>query len=428
MSLQDLITVTWGRDANAQVRSESIRTLDRNVRLLWRAIQELSGTEVREPSRRVVHTARALPALLTHQGTVRLVYDAGLGTLFTQTMTVLNHPQREEVLDALLMRVASVRRISSGQLTVAAALARQAAELLEHNPIRIGLEDAESAFELAAAVGLQEMFAVAHELLHYLEVADSAAFVSLRDEVLARLEFFKDHLLDDRELAYAHDVGAKRPEGYERHQAGVEPDSWWYAPRFEVSPARPTGPVAEGMWALFDRVLRDERLLTEVTCDVLAALACTIFAQRGNGWNPLLAAASSALSLATLGLVVDIDRRATGAESSDTDASGFGEWELRLVALRVLVADAAGEAVEDSDDRPTVAELADAMRRAVGLHDGVLRVRLGDYDTWPSDPDPETQPHAELLLQAGFLNLRPDPRGPAQREREERWWMEAALR
>lgn len=322
------------------------------------------------------------------------------------TFKLLTEPQHDRVVDALLLRIAAVRRVCAGHLATAAALAAQAEQILRVHPPRDYLEDAESAFHTWVAVAMQEQFAVAHELLHYLEVADPAAFTRQRAQVSERLQAASKTLTAGSVLGTAHNVGLHRPTGYRRHCAGVEPYNWWYAPRFDNPPPLTSEPVHEVLSALAERVERERGLLTELTCDVVAATACAMFAQRGNGWTPLQAAASSALALSTLGLVVDMDRRSPlGAPGSGDEQ--FGEWELRLGGLRVLLADAVRADVLDSDGAPTPAEVADAMRRATGLYDAVLRTRYTRLDTWPTTAAPPTGSSGnELLLSAGFLNLR----------------------
>jgi hypothetical protein len=414
----------WGRDAYTGVTSESRRTLDRDVRLLWRSVQALSGTSAREPTSSVVHTARALPALLRHQGAVRLVYDAGLGTFFSQTFRFLREPQHERAVDALLLRIAAVRCVCAGDMGAAAALAAQAEQFLRAHPVRSDfLEDAESAFETWVGVAMQEQFAVAHELLHYLEVTDPAAFARLRAQVRERLHAASATLAESSALATAHDVGVDRPTDYARARAGVEPHTWWYASRFSNPPPLNSQPLHEVLSALNEQVEHDQGLLTEITCDVVAATACALFAQRGNGWTPLLSAASSALALATLGLVVDMDRRSPLTPPRSGDRR-FGEWELRLGGLRGLLPDAVSTGAPEPATAPTTAEVADAMRRATGLYNAVLRTRYECLDTWPTTAAlPSGAGRRKLLVVAGFFNLRPDGRGTHQREQEEQeWW------
>ncbi|HVX69711.1 MAG TPA: hypothetical protein VHA79_08485 [Mycobacteriales bacterium] len=418
MSIRELIETTWGTDAERDLSLRSRQDLERNVRMLWPTIKKFSGSGAPEPPSSVVHTARALPALLQHSGATQLVYDAGLGTLFSQTFKVLNDPQHEQVIDALLLRIAAVRRVCGGYLGTAVVLAAHADQILRVHRVRDYIEDAESAFETWVGVAMQEQFAVAHELLHYLEAADPASFDRLREQVLDRLRTASNLSETDPALASAHDIGRERPTTYGRHHAGVEPDSWWYAPRFDSQPELAAGKVVPVLPDLAAVAARDRRLLTELTCDVFAATACSIFAQRGNGWTPLQSAAASVLALATLGLVLSLDRQAAAAPAGQGDRT-IDEWEFRQCGLRVLLAEAVGAEVADPAMAPTPAEVADVMRRAIGMYNGVIARRVALLNTWPANDERSAHPSpSRLLTGAGFLNLRADPRGQAQRERE----------
>jgi len=135
----------------------------------------------------------------------------------------------------------------------------------------------------------------------------------------------------------------------------------------------------------------------------------------------LLSAASSVLALATLGLVVDMDRRSPRTPPGPGNRQ-FGEWELRLGGLRGLLPDAVSTGAPQPAAAPTTAEVADALRRATVLYNAVLRTRYACLDTFPTTAAlPSGAGRNNLLVAAGFLNLRADPRGPYQREQEERW-------
>lgn len=420
MPFAELIAGRWGPHATAGITPATKQALGRDAFQLWRTVQALTGSTAPGPTASAVHTARALPTLLRHQGATRLVYDAGLGTLCTQTFKLLNDPQHHLVVDAFLLRIAAVRRVCTDHRDTAAALAAQAEQILALHPPRDYPEDAESAFETFLAVKMQEQFAVAHELLHHLEVADPPAFHRLSRHVLKQLRECVDDLAHDPALRAAHDEGNPRPTDHDRHRAGVEPDSWWHAPRFDPPPTAAPDRVEPVLAALVGQARRDTRLLTEVTCDIVAATACAVNAQRGNGWTPLQSTAASVLSLATLGLVVDMDRRPSPIATTPQH-DHIDEWQLRLDGLRVLLAHTAGADTHDPDASPTPTETADAMRRAKSLYDAVIRTRYAHIDTWPATTTPAaaTTTDSELLLAAGFLNLRPDPRAPHQRHQDQ---------
>lgn len=313
MSTNRFIDARYGDWASGYLSYEDRTRCESRQRGVWKALTRIVGTNLDEPWTEEVHSPRALPALLGTTGYgPKLVWDAGLGTLFDRLSFSMPYGQPPSVMEATVRRVAAVRCVVAGHAEQASQQVDRATELLKASPIDRSyqeLVDAEGQFEVFLLTEMQERFALAHELAHYLKSVDEPAFDMLTQRVNAWVEQARSGemkpgvLRTIRRVQWQEDARTLR-------EAALDPYAWYlHGPGPD--------PMAEPAWpSLASEVERSAALLKdcspsdreEITCDLLGALAVALDAhQRERGWTAIAGAACARLALANLQVILSLD-------------------------------------------------------------------------------------------------------------------------
>jgi len=414
MDLFEAIDARWGGPAGTDLDSEQVRDVDLRNEGLWNRISSFSGSKAQSPLVHSVHSAHALPALLGHQGHPRIVWDAGLGTLFDWLSFPLPYAQSEQVLEAMLRRICAVRLASAMQAAKARRYAEHSRELITAHPIdrtRQLLADAEGQFNVWLTTELQEQFALAHEQMHYLRRVDPSAFDELQAKLVSALDSRTlSNASDDSPLMAPLESNSLDRRIWLHEDRYLDPDSWYLHSWIEGTSHR----VEIADWAAkADRVQRaletQPRLLLEAVCDVFGALAvCIESHHRQRGWDATTAAASSRVALGHLGIILRIDiLMSIRPASAVTSKAGIA---LRADCMELVLPVLLHEALGPDEEIPSTADLREVMRlageRTSEIHSSSMQV----IEETATEPDEE----AEIATRADFinsifLNLRPSP-------------------
>lgn len=415
MATSDFIDARYGDDPSRYLSQDHRRRCEARQIDLWRALRRITQTKAEEPWTEDLHSPRALPAFMgLSSASPGLVWDAGLGTLFDHLSFPMPYDQATPVIEAILRRVAAVRCVMAGQEEQASAQTASATELLRRTPIDRAYQervDAEDQFEVFLLTELQERFALAHELGHYLKAADEGSFKAFAERVKEQARTFPFTTFQGtlREVG----LTPSGPHNMDLYEVGLDPYAWYLKSGGQAPASHLDWPslIEETQHALviLGRLPESER--EEVICDLLGALSVVLAAhdRRSSGWSAHMAVACSTLALCNLGLLLDLDAWVSAEGNTDLDLTCLSAssrqrclYGFLPVVLPFLVVQGESDFVLTESDAHTVMHLAgDRFRRRIGSR--VSNLDWLDTDRYTAAVDPEV-----VLLLAGFMPLRAD--------------------
>ncbi len=412
MARVDFIAARYGDAAQIFVSSSQRERCEVRQRDIWRSLTTILGRHVREPLSHEVHSPRALPAFLGFsRSEPEILWDAGIGTLFDQLSFTMPYPQPPDVVEAIVRRVAAIRCVVAGHNKQGAAQVLRAESLLKRSPIDRGYQmevDAEDQFEVFLLSELQERFALAHELAHYLKAVENAAFEDFSGFVLDQVRRARH---EERGGVLRHTAHSQSPPSTQQlYAANLDPYAWY----LHTSPGvghqlqhwPSPGDDMQTALGVFESSTESDR--EEIMCDLLGAVAVALSAHdRQAGWSAIGAAACSRLALSNLGTIIGIDAWVNeGGSRGPSMAQGMTRREMCMNAFGPVVIPATfdrhGRACDvEVDDLHSLMHL---VQHKFLFATGAALDSL-DWVT-PSDDAPEMDDE-EIILLAGFLYLRP---------------------
>jgi hypothetical protein len=436
MELADFIDARWGDSTQRYLEPDERTRSYARLKDVWRAVQTLTGSDADKPWTVAVHSPKALPALVrTPSEDPTLVWDAGLGTLFSDLAFPVPYDQPAGVVEAILRRIAAVRLLLNGRTEAAAAQVTQAQALLTQFPIdrsyqaSVASVDAEAQFGVFLLTELQERFALAHELAHYLRTVDPDAFDAFADQVRAtaqRAVGSSDPPTVVTEVFTGQSPRLGRPAADTLYARDLDPYAWYLHERSDPSEQHQDATAAVPPHDWDAEVRRTAQYLEsasehdheEVVSDQLAALAVALAAhQRQAGWTAAMAATCSRLALTNLETVLGIDRWASrpGVSVERVTRSVSARQSCLDVLLPLMLPQVLATFSSNSSLR--LGDLHALMHRVQGIHTnryGAALTRLENIEPGMASPDLTGK---KILMLAGFLPLRP----PAD-HRAVIWW------
>lgn len=409
------IEARWGDSADVYVAESERMRCQARVRDVWSALARLTATKVDPPFVTEVHSHKALPALVrrTDQEPV-LVWDAGLGTLFDSLSFAMPFAQPAPVVEALLRRVIAVRMARAGRVREAASEAERATVLLRQTPIDRSYQervDAEMNFEIVLLTEMQERFALAHELMHYIKLVDDAAFNAFEERIrgaagraastpVAPSLPLRQLLLDQLSAHTRLDL----------YDLDLDPYAWYLPGRsgeqIEDQPNPTWGKQTE--YAMNFLAICSAEVFEEIACDVAAGLSVALAAHlRQHGWTAIMAAACSRLALSNLSTILTIDGWVEGqttAPQAQPDVLAGREGCLNVLLPQMLPP--ALEAHSDGT-RLQAGDIHTVLDLVASRHKLTIEAVLSDLQVAAAGVG-HTAGLQEAILRAGFLYLRPE--------------------
>lgn len=314
MSTDRFIEARYGDWASIYLSNEDRVQCEIRQRGIWAALKRIVGTTLDEPWTEEVHSPRALPAFVgTVRGGPSLVWDAGLGTLFDHLSFSMPYEQPLLVIEATLRRVAAVRCVVAGHPDQASRQVDLAIELLEECPIDRSYQervDIDQQFEVFLITELQERFALAHELAHYLKTSDEQSFDMMMQNLTSWIEQARKSNTN-LGLLRVNPRASWREEAANRlYRAGLDPYAWYLHGHGPDPVSSLTWPTLHSDLELADSLLKNssDSEREEIICDLLGALAVVLDAhEREHGWTAIAGAAGARLALANLQVILGMD-------------------------------------------------------------------------------------------------------------------------
>jgi hypothetical protein len=340
----------------------------------------------------------------------RLVWDAGIGTIFSMLAFPMPYAQPRPVIESLLRRIIAIRLVLAGWNTEAAAQIAQSDRLLSETPIDRYYQDHaddESQFEVWLLTEMQECFIVGHELAHHLHAVDPVRAARFHGRV-------SDYLrtVQSTELRSIF-VRPFNAADYELRQAlrnrGLDEYDWfldsWRQGRSIGHPTEDWRTRVSESIAVFES---HTKLREEIACDLIAALAVSLDAHmRRRGWTALMGAACSRLALANLGLILGLDEWIS--QNSVTAAGCPDDFVTRQKSFDTIFPWSLAQMLRAHARDLTVdpGDVGEIVRHVGHLHEERLLSVLSGIDRLPMDPEVARLDSERLLLSAAFINLRP---------------------
>lgn len=227
----NFIEARYGDSASTYLSIEDRNQCEIRQRVMWRALMQITDSNIREPWTYALHSPRALPAFMSAKpGKDNLVWDAGLGTLFDQLSFSLPYSQPRDVIEAIGRRIAAVRCVVQGHTEQGCQQADRASELLSQCPIDLTYKlnvEPEQQFEVYLLTEMQERFALAHELAHYLKSVDEGAFDAVTNRMTDWLALARSGNHDPGALR-SHNRSQWREGASESlRMAALDPYAWY---------------------------------------------------------------------------------------------------------------------------------------------------------------------------------------------------------
>lgn len=405
------IEARYGDLASIHLSREDRDRCETRQRGIWGALKRITGTDIDEPWTEEVHSPRALPAFMgTARGGPNLVWDAGLGTLFDHLSFSMPYEQPLPVMEATVRRIAAIRCVVAGHPDQASHQVDLAIELLEACPMDRSYQervDAEDQFEVFLITEMQERFALAHELAHYIKAVDEQSFDMMMQNLSSWIEQARGTEIEPGVLRANSRASWRESAAIPLRQAGLDPYAWYLR-------GRGPDPSSELTWPTLDSDLKRAVSLLknsadsereEIACDLLGALAVVLDAHdRERGWTAIAGAACARLALANLQVILGID--AWVASDGDQPLS---DWvattrqhcldALLPIAVPVILQQTSGASCLQSGDVHTVMRFVEERFRT-RLGPGLSNVK------WCEPSGGRNHSPEEILMLATFLPLR----------------------
>lgn len=335
------IEARYGDWASGYLSREDRNRCETRQRGIWAALKRIAGTALDEPWTDEVHSPRALPAFMgTVGGGPNLVWDAGLGTLFDHLSFSMPFEQPLPVMEATVRRIAAVRCVVAGYPDQASHQVDLAIELLKACPIDRSYQekvDAEDQFEVFLITEMQERFALAHELAHYLKAVDEQSFDMTMKKLASMIGQAREGNLSPGALDMNARASWQEEAAIPLQQAGLDPYAWYLRGHGPDPFSESSWPTLESDLKRADSLLKNATELEreEMACDLLGALAVVLDAHdRERGWTAIAGAACARLALANLQVILGMD--AWVASGGDQPLSGWSVTE-RQYCLNALL-------------------------------------------------------------------------------------------
>lgn len=386
--------------------------LDGRAATQWRALVQLFAGELLDPAVAYVHSPRALPAFLgeTSPGSrrARVVWDAGIGTIFDTFALSLPYRQPTEVDEAFARRMFAVRCVAYGQVRQAAEQVAHSKRMFEATPIDRYYQanaDAESKFESYLLTELQERFALAHEFGHVVEYFLPKEFADFGEFCLAMaLRCTQEQM--PRGTVYEVATQRSPAERSGLRDIGVDPYAWYLKGDGRIWSETAADSAREAS-CILDAANDSQR--SEMICDVVGAVSVALFAHNyGKGWTAMKSVAGSTFALATLQAIHDMDSWIV--EGGDPGPISVSESSDRQRCLRGLLPAVLPAILGVRGDHPLTTpteDLYSVMRLAEARYVEIIVPAVRRVDWLPegtaSDSVTDDQ---RVLVDAGFINVR----------------------
>lgn len=412
MSTSDFIEARWGDHITNYISPEERKRCDVRLMNLWRSMSRITQSQAKGPNTEEVHSPRSLPAILKMPNErPLLVWDAGLGTLFNHLTFPMPHSQPPAVIEAVLRRITGVRCVMTGLVEQAAAQVTQAQTLLKQTPIdrtyKVAV-DVDDQFEVFLLTEMQERFALAHELGHYLKEVDSAAFDAFAAEAWESLRESQSANFPQSMLrGWTPDHARKTTATF--YELELDPHAWYLHEReASATAARKWPSLAEEILVAlhtfegspaFDR--------EEIVCDLLAVLSVALAAHdRQAGWTAIMGAACSRLALSNLQAVLSIDEWVAGRIDRPWESHFMATFRqvcmnalLPIWLPKILDRHSRGSNLQIGDVHSVLHLVEDRFEQRIGA-------ALSTLDWADPDDKSERLDKEQVLLLAGFFPLR----------------------
>ncbi len=409
----DRVESRYGDRQISWIVGDSVRRLDGRARSQWRTVQQLFVGELHEPEVDYIHSPRALPAFVgeTSPGSrrARVIWDAGIGTVFDTFALSLPYRQPFDVEEAFARRIFAIRCVAFGQPRQAAEQVAFSRKLFEHTPIDRSYQengDAESQFESYLLTELQERFALAHEFGHAIEHLLPEEFddfgklcvamaIRCTQEELPRGRLYEMNSQDL--LADGHSA---------LREIDIDPYAWYLKgddARWSETVADSAAEAARIVYEATD----SER--SEIICDVLGAVAVALFAHSyKKGWSATQSVAASTFALATLQAIHDMDSWI--AEGGEPSGEPVSQSSRRQRCLRGLLPAVLPAILGTRSSRPLsipMEDLYSVIRLAECRYDATVVPALKRVNWLPEGIASESATNDQgILVEAGFIYLR----------------------
>jgi hypothetical protein len=405
MRATDFDEARYGNWAFSYISLDERQKMEQRQLRLWQVILDLTGSSATEPWIHCVHSPRSMPAFMGfHNEVSSLVWDAGLGTVFSKLVFPLPFAQHPKVVEATLRQLIAVRLILIGESARATAQISRVRGIFEKTPIDRTYQqnvDAEGQFEVYMLTEVQEEFVLAHELAHHLKAVDPEAFLRFEALVLRSADTHEPGLGVLGLQPFDHEV---------LWDAGINPFAWFLVDRDEddlIMRARATCSEdrvhARTYFHSLPAPMREEHV-----CDLLASVVVAVAAdRRQRGWTAAASVAIARVALLNMRLLTSIDTWIAGRGPHPVDILRKSNERERSMTgllpglLRSVLSDHHTQPVPDAIDLHAIMKLAET-RVFSRISAGLRKIDLSRLA-----PTTRVMPANEILMFSGFIPTRP---------------------